>query len=366
MTLIILKSKDKMLYSSLRKSKIIKGLVNFVLPFALASGVYFSTARVVHANPTVHVEQPKERLEDKVTRRLTNNGANEGSPTWSPDGKKIAFISDRDKKSSCDQNFEIYSINPDGSDEKRLTDHPAIDMHPFWSPDGKKIGFTSQRDINLENPNILNPEVYVMDPDGRNEKRLTNHPAEDWGNSWSHDGKKILLTSDRSGNWDVYSMNVDGTGLNNLTKHSAWDMDPDWSPDSSKIVFASNRGGTYASDFRIYVMNADGSDVKKLMDDEHICIYPRWSPDGTKIAFMSERDENWDIYSINVDGTGLKKLTKSPFMDLYPDWSPDGKEIVFMSDRDGNSEIYVMRAEGEKEADLPIDIPEPEGPVFEI
>ena len=115
--------------------------------------------------------------------RLTNNNAWDAGAAWSPDGKRIAFCSNRDGK------VEIYVMNADGSDVKRLTNNLSDDFGPKWSPDGNKILFDSERDGNKE--------VYVMDADGGNQTPLTRNNATDSATSWSPDGSQIAFASNR-------------------------------------------------------------------------------------------------------------------------------------------------------------------------
>ena len=201
-------------------------------------------------------------------KRLTNNPAWDYHASWSPDGKKIAFNSSRDG------NHEIYVMNSDGTEQKNLTNNPATDFFPSWSPDGKKIAFSSNRGGNFRGI-YGNSEIYVMNSDGTEQKRLTNNPAEDYFASWSPDGKKIAFWSDRDGNDEIYVMNSDGTEQKNLTKNPARDFNPFWSPDGKKIAFNSNRDG----DFReIYVMNSDGSQQTRLTNNPALDTFSSWSP----------------------------------------------------------------------------------------
>ena len=161
-------------------------------------------------------------------RNLTNHHASDYSPDWSPDGLQIAFTSYRDRAWEFEawDNWDIYVMEADGTNLINLTNHPARDSTPDWSPDGKQIAFSSNRNGNRE--------VYVMEADGTNLINLTNHPAADSGPNWSPNGQQIAFTSgrdrknDNDKNWEIYVMNADGTNPINLTNHPAWDSQPAW------------------------------------------------------------------------------------------------------------------------------------------
>ena len=242
------------------------------------------------------------------------------------DAGQIVFSSTRDG------NYEIYLVNADGSNPTRLTNHPAEDRFPAWSPDGTKIVFVSDRDGN--------PEIYVMNADGSSATRLTTDPAQDGLPNWLPDGKRIVFTSQRDGGAQLYLMNADGSNVAKLTSGPAMHFFPNWSPDGSRVAGVSAGDGTSG----IFTMNADGSHVVQLT--QGVDIHPVWSPDGTKIAFGSNRDGNSEIYVMNADGSNVTRLTRSPAADVLPTWSPDGSKLVFHSDRDGNWEIYVMNVDG--------------------
>ena len=140
-------------------------------------------------------------------------------------------------------------MNADGSGVTRLTDNDADDWSPAWSPDGRRIAFDSNRDGDFE--------IYVMNADGSGVTRLTDNDADDWSPAWSPDGRRIAFDSDRDGDFEIYVMNADGSGVTRLTDNDADDWSPAWSPDGRRIAFDSNRDG----DFEIYVMNADGSGI---------------------------------------------------------------------------------------------------------
>ncbi|MFC1693428.1 right-handed parallel beta-helix repeat-containing protein, partial [Candidatus Latescibacterota bacterium] len=243
-------------------------------------------------------------------------------------GNTILFTSFREG------NEEIYVMNPDGSNQTRITNNSATDGNPTWSSDSYKIVFYSNR--------VGNYEIYVMNADGSNQTNLTNNTAYDGIPSWSPDGSKIAFYSNRDGNYEIYVMNADGSNQTRLTNNSAIDGNPSWSPDSSKIAFYSNRDGNY----EIYVMYADGSNQTNLTNNSYYDVEPSWSPDGYKIAFSSERDGNHEIYVMNADGSNQTNISNNSANDLEPSWSPDDSKIAFRSNRDGNYEIYIMDNDG--------------------
>lgn len=325
---------------------------------------------------------------------LTNHGAIDDSPAFSPDGSKIVFTSDRDG------NVEIYSMNADGSAVTRLTTNGAWDAHPAWSPDSSKIAFQSDR------AGGGNWEIYVMDANGANPTRLTNVAGNDSEPAWSPDGTKIAFTSYRDGNAEVYGMDTNGANQVNLTNNVAKDENPGWSPSGGLIAFSSRRSG---NNEEIFVMSPDGSSPAQVTNEPFSAEYlPAFSPDGSSIAFVSNRDGNeeiyaifgenpaqvnltsnsdadshpdwqpalappvkvapgglsgkivfdsdkdgnWEIYAINPDGAGQERLTNNTSSDYLPAFSPDGARIAFASNRDGNDEIYVMNADGSNQTRL--------------
>ena len=175
-------------------------------------------------------------------------------------GLRIAFERDRDG------NYDVYTMFNDGSNQERLTDGPWFDGEPSWSPDGSRIAFVTNR----SNDEFFDKEIYVMGADGSAPANITNNPADDDAPAWSPNGSRIAFSSDRDGDREIYVMDADGRDAVRLTDDPAADDAPAWAPDGLLIAFASDRNGA----FRIYLMNDDGSEQRPLTSEggEH----PSW------------------------------------------------------------------------------------------
>lgn len=185
------------------------------------------------------------------------------SPKWSPDGKWLALTS---TDGSPDDMTDVCVVDIAGNQLKNLTQSPGIDKVGSWSPDGSKIVFFSNRDGN--------GEIYVMDSNGGNQVNLTNHPALDAAPTWSPDGTKIAFHSNREDDQDdIYAMNPDGANVVNLTRHPWEDQAPAWSPDGRWITYHAFRVGKRPD---IYVMDANGDNQKQLTGDPRADTNPTW------------------------------------------------------------------------------------------
>jgi hypothetical protein len=213
---------------------------------------------------------------------------------------KIAFVSDRDG------NDEIYVMNPDGSGQTRLTDNPADDGAPAWSPDGTKIAFTSNRDAG-------NFEIYMMNADGSSQTNLTNDPGFDDEPAWSPDGTKIVFASTR-GTTDIWVMNADGTGQTNLNNSLAGELKPDWQP---KPIF--NFSGFFQPVDNLPTLNlvkaGQGIPVKfSLNGDQGLNIFAVGHPISQEI----DCDSTAAVDGIEATLTaGSSSLSYNPSTDTY-------------------------------------------------
>ncbi len=249
---------------------------------------------------------------------------------------QITFMSDRDG------NWEIYVMDADGGNQQRLTNNLSKDWNPSWSPDGKRIAFMSDQDGHLDIHGFLTSEIYVMDADGGNQQRLTDDFNNDTSPSWSPDGKRIVFSSERDGHFigrfgltrEIYVMDADGRNQQRLTENRKNDGNPSWAPDGKRIAFSPDRKGDFEN-FEIYVMDADGGNQQRLTENRHEDSSPSWSPNGKRIAFSSHRDGNFEIYVMDADGGNQQRLTNNPNNDFSPAWlnslfsvAPTGKKFT--------------------------------------
>ena len=254
----------------------------------------------------------------------------QGTPvTAGPADGTIAFTSDRDG------DYELYVMNADGSNVRRLThndDH--ADWLPSWSPDGSQIVFTSDRDGDFE--------VFVMNADGTDQRQLTHNLSFETAPSWSPDGTRIAFTSDSDGDPEIFVINADGTDQRQLTFNRQDDAYPSWSPDGARIAFQSERDG----DSEIFVMNADSTNQRQITHDDLHDRYPSWSPDGARIAFTKHLETGAEVFLTEPDGAGQHRLTFNQDHPAYlPSWSPDGSRIVFTGSAE-TGEVFVIDADG--------------------
>lgn len=255
----------------------------------------------------------------------------------------IAFVSMRDGIE------DIYVMHPDGSAVRRVTVTEMVEgdergsWTPAWSPDRERIAFASNRDDGGS------ANLYVVDADGGNLIRLSEHDGFDYSPDWSPDGTRIVFLSDRNGFYELYAMESDGSNVQRLThleKEQGGLCCPDWSPDGTQILFM--------------VLNPPRTPVLQVLDmatgevhSHGLGGLPRWSPDGTRIAFFGN---GMQVHVMRADGSERQQVSHVPGLATYPSWSPDGEWTVFnhvpsIGDFDG-TEIFIVRANGQDQRQL--------------
>ena len=254
----------------------------------------------------------------------------------------------------------IYSVNPDGSGEIILSTATGasgvLDHHAAWSPDGTKIAFS--RKTLIDN----NSAIWLMDADGKNQRRLSTDQSFDDQPTWSSDGSKIAFVRGGINKGDVFVMNAtDGSNAHSILSSPELDLDPVWSPDGSKIAFVSLRDfpgitGDINRGFEIYVVSVDaGGDPTgaplRLTNNNAADLNPSWSPAGDQIVFNSQRDNLLAIYQSDVSGNNQQNISGTSTDDFTdPTWSPDGQFLAFTNysrvPHSNSDEIYLLTLQG--------------------
>ena len=225
--------------------------------------------------------QAQRRVRRIMSHDPTRAASGNHHPSWSPDGNRIAFDSNRDG------DHEIYVMNVDGTNQVRLTDNPANDLVPTWSEDGRSIYFQSDRG-----------EIYEVDVDDPVEPRLR---PEGRPPTLSPDGSWRLAVAQTDDNLEIYLSAVDGNDRRRLTVNHSLDSTPSFSTDGSQILFQTNRDGRMA----VYLMDLDGANPTRLAEGG----VPDFSPDGESITFESNRYGNVEIFVMRADGTDVRRIT---------------------------------------------------------
>ena len=333
---------------------------------------------------------------------------------WSPDASTLVFA----RSTSAGASFGLWQVDADGSDLGPLGDRPSA-QSPSWSPDGRYIAFMAP----------IGPEratLYVMDTDGTGVRRIPGLPIDAVSPSWqpvladqtvpapsrsmangpiyfrvgggdggsrvesilsdgtgrhvvfpddgqirysridfSPDGTRIAFDNFLQGEYGIETADPDGTDVVRLTDgvNDSW---ASWSPDGTKILFSSTRSDPtvegclpgfpheFGCPTDIYVMSTDGSNVVRLTDDPAEEFMPVWSPDGSRIAFVRNTQGtpvmSPAIFTMNPDGTDVRQISSGVRgSDFWPSWSPDGTQVVFAAIRNEDWGIWVVDADGSNE-----------------
>jgi len=260
---------------------------------------------------------------------------------------KLTFVSDRVRERLIttvqDRSAkEVYVADYDGANERRITSNRQLNLAPSWSPDTSTVIYTGYRFVAGvgDVPDIFASHLYQ----GRL-VNLTNGRGANYVARYSPDGRLIAFWSNRDGNEDVYVMNADGSNVRRITNHPASDSSPTWSPSGQQIAFVSDRAGGATP--QIYMMNAaDGSNVQRLTIGESWADRPSWSPTTNEIAFTARNGPAYDIKVLNLTTRQTRQITNGEGSNESPVFSPNGRHLAFMSSRAGRVQIFTVGVDG--------------------
>jgi TolB protein len=227
---------------------------------------------------------------------LTDSKTDERDPAWSPDGKQIAFISERERGS------QIFVMNADGSDVRNLTNDPKrFDSHPVWSPDGRRIAFSTA--FSTPPKNEQHREIWVMDANGKNVKSLTAGANRFDALPYWLPGNQIGFFSDGQ----LWTMSASGKGAQAVTNSEIEMKDVAWSPDGKFVAFVNAKQAGYN---QLYTMRSDGTDMKNIGTYGSADARPAWSPDSKQIAFTANLsvDDMGTLFVVDADGQNRTRV----------------------------------------------------------
>lgn len=301
-------------------------------------------------------------------------GSDNAESYFSPDGQWVTFQTTRGEH-PCDQQFVMRT---DGTELRRISDGRGKTTCGWFFPGGKRLFFASTTAHDSACPPkpdaskgyvwpLDRYDIYAINFDGTDLKRLTFNDVYTAEGVLSPDGKKIVFTSLKDGDLDIYTMNADGSDVRRLTNTPGYDGGAWWSPDGKQIVYRANHptDSTELRQYRdllaqrlvkpakveLFLMNADGSNQHQITHLGGANFGPSWTPDGKRIIFSSNykqpRTGNFDLYLINPDGTGMEQITFDETFDGFPMFSPDGRKLIWASNRhaDKPTEINLFIAE---------------------
>jgi Tol biopolymer transport system component len=261
-------------------------------------------------------------------RQLTHEPAG-SMPTplgWTPDGRRLLYSS----LVTQTDGFEIWTMRPDGGDLKQVTSNATDDVQPAWSPDHSRIAFV--RWSAPRKGGAQTAAIYTVNADGSGEKLMAGGPREtDTAPAWSPDGSRLAFVRASTGAvtlpGDIFLVNVDGSNLRRLTTTSGRAYAPAWSPDGSEIAFSG--------DGAIDLIHPDGTSSRTLTSSPAGYGDPAWSPDGTRLAVTSQAGISLVDYS-----DGAVQLLAADRAARSPSWSPDGSRITYSGGKSTETCVY--------------------------
>jgi len=267
-----------------------------------------------------------------VSRRMAHTFADEvirflvGKPGIAL--SQIAFTSERGGAK------EIWVMDYDGANQRRVTSHHSTSMSPAWSPNGESLAYTSF----FNGP----PGIYLADVGSGRKRPVVTSGSFNISPTFSPDGRRVAFARSMEGNIEVFTADLDGGNLHRLTNSTGIDTNPAWSPKGGEIAFTSSRAGNP----EIYLMDSEGANQRRISFEGTYNDGAAWSPEGDLLAYTSRRDGQFQIAVTNVVTLETRVLTSGPGESQSPTVSPDGRKIAFTSRRDGKNQIYVMDLDG--------------------
>lgn len=238
---------------------------------------------------------------------------------------QIAFVSDKSG------NKEVYVMEADGSNKRKITANGSINLFPSWSPEGDTLLYTSYRGGS--------PDVWMVSRGKRRNGQLLGKKALiKYRGVWAPRDGHIALVMNHEANTDIFAVRENGRGLRRLTYGRSIETSPSWSPDETKMAFVSDRTGSP----QVYVRDMGSGETRRLTYEGSYNVSPAWSPSGEWVAYAAQQNGGFDIHLIDPESGYSVPVVVHPRADEEPHWSPDGRKLVFTSTRRGRKEVFVI------------------------
>lgn len=290
-------------------------------------------------------ETPEDTAENLFQATFGREGS-DFDPDVSRDGKWLVYASTQHRKTS-----DLYLKRVGGQTTTQLTNDSANDVMPSFSPDGKRVAFSSNRGGSWD--------VYIMGTNGGQPIQVTSEPSHELHPTWSPDGRTLAFSrlNPGSGKWELWTVDVASPGVSRFLAHG---LLPEWSPSGDIIAFQKprERGERFYSVWTLQFSNGEAQNPTEIASDpEFACVSPSWSPDGARLVYSAVANPGGPVvgglgfqptesqlWMVNIDGTGKTRLTEGSFVNVMPRWGGDGM-VYFVSNRAGVENIWGLAPE---------------------
>jgi len=250
---------------------------------------------------------------------------------------RIAYITESGTRNN--RRYQLLVADSDGFGSRTVLSSRSPIMSPDWSPDGRKLSYVSFE--------AKKPQIFVQDLASGKRRKLTSFPGLNSAPAYSPDGRKLAITLSKDGNPEIYVLDIASSRLRRITVNGAIDTEPDWSPDGQSLVFTSNRGGKP----QIYRIPAAGGRAERLTFEGSYNSRPRYSPDGQQVAFVYGNDGLFRIAIMDLNNGALKVLTDS-YLDESPSFAPNGSMILYATSNAQGSSLAAVSVDGDVQQTL--------------